>query len=57
MTPAELRRLRRYWQAQRMEKGHAWRRVPSKSEVRNPKLSKAPWTLEGGAVETNRRKH
>jgi hypothetical protein len=46
-----------YMELKRLAKEHAWRSAPSKGEVRHPKLSTAPWTLEGGAVETNRRKH
>ncbi len=50
-------RLLAYWRAAKIERENAKRRAPSKGEVRQVKLSTAPWTLAGGAVETNRRKH
>jgi hypothetical protein len=50
-------RLLAYWRAAKQARENAKRRAPSKAEVHHVKLSTAPWTLAGGAVETNRRKH
>jgi hypothetical protein len=55
-TPKQ-RKLLEYWQAARLQKEHAIRKAPPKAQARSQRLSKAPWTLEGGAVESDRRKH
>jgi hypothetical protein len=51
------RKLLAYWQAARLEREHAARKAPPKAHAHHSKLGTAPWTLAGGAVETNRRQH
>jgi hypothetical protein len=59
MTIKEMRRLRAYEYAAYKQRLHAWQAKPKpgRAQARPQNLSKAPWTLYGGAVETNRRKH